>query len=176
MAERDRSASGVSTNKIEPIVQEGHRLVAVETRVPGREPSDVTLDELRPRGYPTRFWRCRRCGRERSRREDFRRPCAVAANGDDEASGGEARDDESKVSPRTRRAIREDMTVERRTGARYTVVGESGTEYLVDIAAWTCSYPDFRERAPEDGCKHLQRVDLDVRAGNVPRPDGEHMR
>ena len=147
MADRHRFSSGVSpTTGTESVLYNGHRLVAVEQRVPGREPSDVTLDELRPRGYTTRFWRCRACGRERSRRDEFRQPCRqVAADGSDEGCNGVKCD---HFSPRTRRAIREDMTVERRTGARYTVVGESGTEYLTDIAAWTCSCPDFRDDRP----------------------------
>jgi len=32
--------------------------------------------------------------------------------------------------------------------------------------------PDFKKRNPSGGCKHLRRADLEIRGGNVPRPDG----
>ncbi len=49
---------------------------------------------------------------------------------------------------------------------------ESGNIYEVDIASKTCTCPDFTKRNPSGGCKHLRRADLEVRSGNVPRPDG----
>jgi hypothetical protein len=60
----------------------------------------------------------------------------------------------------------------RRAGGVYDVHSESGNTYRVDIAAEECSCPDWEEREPEGGCKHLRRVRLEVRAGRVPTPDG----
>ena len=44
--------------------------------------------------------------------------------------------------------------------------------YEVDVASETCTCPDFSKRDPSGGCKHLRRTDLEIRSGNVPRPDG----
>lgn len=49
---------------------------------------------------------------------------------------------------------------------------ESGNIYEVDVASATCTCPDFSKRNPSGGCKHLRRTDLEIRSGNVPRPDG----
>jgi uncharacterized Zn finger protein len=57
-------------------------------------------------------------------------------------------------------------------GGIYEVQSESGNIYEVDIASKTCTCPDFKKRNPSGGCKHLRRADLEVRSGNVPRPDG----
>ncbi len=57
-------------------------------------------------------------------------------------------------------------------GARYEVVSESEHTYEVDIEKETCSCPDFEQRQPDDGCKHLRRLDLEIRTGLVPAPDG----
>jgi len=43
----------------------------------------------------------------------------------------------------------------------------SDSVYEVDVLAETCSCPDRAER-----CKHLRRVDIEIREGLVPRPDG----
>ncbi len=65
------------------------------------------------------------------------------------------------------------MTVAlRRAGGVYDVTSESGNTYRVDIAAGTCSCPDWQAREPDGGCKHLRRVRLEVRLGRVPTPDG----
>ncbi|WP_240756950.1 hypothetical protein [Natronorubrum bangense] len=57
-------------------------------------------------------------------------------------------------------------------GGIYEVQSESGNIYEVDIASKTCTCPDFTKRNPSGGCKHLRRADLEIRSGNVPRPDG----
>ncbi|WP_254824640.1 hypothetical protein [Haloglomus halophilum] len=65
------------------------------------------------------------------------------------------------------------MTVSlRRTGGIYDVESESGNTYRVDLPAETCSCPDWQQREPDGGCKHLRRVQIAVRAGRVPTPDG----
>jgi hypothetical protein len=48
----------------------------------------------------------------------------------------------------------------------------------VDIEKQTCSCPDFKQRGDnlKQGCKHVRRVDLGIRAGAVPGPDGTFQR
>lgn len=57
-------------------------------------------------------------------------------------------------------------------GSTYEVVSESGNTYTVDIEAETCTCPDYNQCQPTDGCKHLRRVDLEIRTGIAPAPDG----
>jgi len=74
---------------------------------------------------------------------------------------------------RAKRARAEAMTVSlRRAGGIYDIQSEPGNTYCVDIGAGACSCPDWREREPDGGCKHLRRVRLEIRAGRVPTPDG----
>ncbi len=56
-------------------------------------------------------------------------------------------------------------------GGIYEVRSESGNIYEVDVASETCTCPDFTKRNLSGGCKHLRRTDLEIRSGNVPRPD-----
>lgn len=76
-------------------------------------------------------------------------------------------------APRTRRAREEDMDVSLlRKGGIYEVRSESGNTYEVDVAAGTCTCLDWQRREPDGGCKHFRRVDMAIKAGTVPRPDG----
>ena len=69
---------------------------------------------------------------------------------------------------RTKRAKREDIDVSfLAKPGRYEVQSASDSVYEVDVLAETCSCPDVVQR-----CKHLRRVDIEIRAGLVPRPDG----
>lgn len=77
------------------------------------------------------------------------------------------------LEPRTRRAYTESMQVTlERAGGRYTVYAESGNTYTVDVVDDTCTCADHRENAPENGCKHRRRVEMEIRAKRVPTPDG----
>lgn len=77
------------------------------------------------------------------------------------------------LEPRRRRALAETMHVTfARTGGRYTVHASSGRDYDVDVVDGTCSFPDFQSGPPAGGCKHLRRVDMEIRAGTMPTPDG----
>ncbi len=95
----------------------------------------------------------------------------VPATVDDERSSGEAgnlfvasADDE----PRTERAKTEDMDVSLlEKGGIYEVHSASDRYYDVDVVSGECSCPDTADR-----CKHLRRVDLEIKGGLVPRPDG----
>ena len=78
-----------------------------------------------------------------------------------------------EVDARERRAREEDMTVSLlRKGGVYEVRSESGNTYRVDVAGGTCTCLDWQQREPDGGCKHLRRVDAEIKAGDVPRPDG----
>jgi hypothetical protein len=80
--------------------------------------------------------------------------------------------DASTVDPRTRRARNEAMEVSlRQTGGIYTVHSESENTYRVDITRNECTCPD--QQKPEiERCKHLRRVDMEIRHRTVPTPDG----
>jgi hypothetical protein len=68
----------------------------------------------------------------------------------------ESQDD---LEPRTKRAVAEAMDVSLLSkGGRYEVQ--------------SCTCPDWLQRSPEGGCKHLRRVDHEIKRGRVPRPDG----
>jgi hypothetical protein len=55
----------------------------------------------------------------------------------------------------------------------YTVVSQSGEEYLVDLDSREspCTCPDMQYNFPENGCKHRQRVQLMVESTALPAPD-----
>jgi hypothetical protein len=77
------------------------------------------------------------------------------------------------LKPRTRRAVDEAMAVSLlEKGGRYEVQSASGSWYEVDVIRESCTCPDWQQRAPEGGCKHLRRVDHEIKQGRVPRPDG----
>ena len=59
----------------------------------------------------------------------------------------------------------------RKTGGIYSVQSESGNTYRVDIALGECSCPD-QQRTSTERCKHLRRVELEIRQRTVPTPDG----
>jgi len=74
----------------------------------------------------------------------------------------------SDDEPRTKRAKREDIDVSfLAKPGRYEVHSASDSIDEVDIIAEMCSCPDTAER-----CKHFRRVDIEIRNGLVPRPDG----
>ncbi|ELY84426.1 hypothetical protein [Natrinema gari] len=77
------------------------------------------------------------------------------------------------LEPRTKRAVDEAMDISLLSkGGRYDVQSTSGNRYEVDVVDESCTCPDWQQRAPEGGCKHLRRVDHEIKQGRVPRPDG----
>jgi hypothetical protein len=77
------------------------------------------------------------------------------------------------LEPRTRRAVDEAMAVSLlEKGGRYEVQSASGDRYDVDVISESCTCPDWQQRSPEGGCKHIRRVDHDIKQGRIPRPDG----
>jgi len=55
---------------------------------------------------------------------------------------------------------------------RYEVQSASGNRYEVDVIDESCTCPDWQQSSPEGGCKHLRRVDHEIKRGRVLRPDG----
>ncbi len=81
---------------------------------------------------------------------------------------------EPAEQPRTRRARTEPMAVSLlRTGGRYEVRVASGRVYAVDMRLPACTCSDWYYREPDGGCKHLRRVDLEIKAGCIAGPTGE---
>ena len=79
----------------------------------------------------------------------------------------------SEPDHRTRRAREETMEVSLvRRGGIYEIQSASGNEYEVDIGIGTCSCLDWQAHEPDGGCKHVRRVDMEIKRGLVPRPDG----
>lgn len=78
------------------------------------------------------------------------------------------------LEPRTKRAVEEAMTVSLLAkGGRYEVEAASGNQFKVDIIEQSCTCPDWQQRAPDGGCKHMRRVDHKIKQGQIPRPDGQ---
>lgn len=76
------------------------------------------------------------------------------------------------LGPRTRRTVDESVSVSLLAkGGRYEVQSASGNRYEVDIIGESCTCPDWQQRTPEGDCKHLRRVDHEIKQGRVPRPD-----
>jgi len=74
---------------------------------------------------------------------------------------------------RGRRARKEDMRVALlRKGGVYEIDSASGNTYEVDVLNETCSCPDHQNPETPFPCKHFQRVELELDAGRIPRPDG----
>ena len=150
----------------------GHEVVAIDEWLPGAEPTPYELNLTDGYEYRTRYWRCRKCGQERNHRDEFSTPCDNPQPPTALEAGGYSIDD-----PRTRRALNEKLDVRFATvGPLYEVESESGATYDVDIESATCTCPDFEQRQPDNGCKHLRRVDLEIRTGLVPAPDGTFSR
>ncbi len=83
----------------------GHELIAIDEWLPGREPTPYEIDLTDGYEYRTRYWRCRNCGQERNRRNEFRDQCETPALSTPLEEGGYSIDD-----PRTRRALSETWT------------------------------------------------------------------
>jgi hypothetical protein len=77
------------------------------------------------------------------------------------------------LEPRTKRAVAEAMDVSLLSkGGRDEVQSASGNRCEIDVIDESCTCPDWQQRSPEGGCKHLRRVDHEIKRGRVPRPDG----
>jgi hypothetical protein len=54
----------------------------------------------------------------------------------------------------------------------YVVHSESGRRYRIDVFEESCSCPDWQNPSTPARCKHIRRVEMEIDAGTVPRPDG----
>jgi hypothetical protein len=74
---------------------------------------------------------------------------------------------------RAKRAREDDMDVALlHRGGCYEVDSASGNIYEVDLLDETCTCPDHQNPETPTPCKHVQRVQLELDAGQIPRPDG----
>jgi hypothetical protein len=48
-------------------------------------------------------------------------------------------------------------------GGRYEVQSVSGNRYEVDVIDESCTCPDWQQRFPGGGCKHLHRVNHEIK-------------
>jgi hypothetical protein len=76
--------------------------------------------------------------------------------------------DPRSMDDRAARAWTEPMAVRPLRAGQYAVDSASGTTYVVDLPARSCSCPDHEIRG--ERCKHLRRVALEVTLGRVPPP------
>ncbi len=166
-ADRDRHPESPSEPGPRP---NGHDLIAVSEWLPGAEPTDADVELSNGREYRSRYWRCRACGEERNRRDEFETPCAVEGRPAPAFDGGYSIEDD-----RTRRALSGRLSVRFvRFGPGYAVETLDGERWFVDVEAEVCSCLD---RDPDGAyCEHLRRVDLAIRTGELPGPDGRYVR
>jgi hypothetical protein len=74
---------------------------------------------------------------------------------------------------RAKRVREDDMDVALvHRGGCYEVDSASGSTYDVDLLDETCTCPDHLNPETSTPCKHVQRVQLELDAGRIPRPDG----
>ncbi len=113
----------------------GHELVAIDEWLPGKAPSPYHIDLTDSYEYRTRYWRCKNCGHERNRRDEFTTPCEEPQPATPLEAGGYSIDE-----PRTRRALTEGIDVHFvKRGPVYEVVSESESTYEVDVDKQTCT-------------------------------------
>ncbi|MDX1583902.1 MAG: hypothetical protein R3338_09915 [Thermoanaerobaculia bacterium] len=80
---------------------------------------------------------------------------------------------QAQDSARAKRAREDDMDVALvHRGGCYEVDSASGNTYDVDLLDETCTCPDHQNPETPTPCKHVQRVQLELDAGQIPRPDG----
>jgi len=69
----------------------------------------------------------------------------------------------------------EELLHERLSGPAEAVAPDGGrTGDVRDrlVVDESCTCPDWQQRIPDGGCKHMRRVDNEIKRGRVPRPDG----
>ena len=77
------------------------------------------------------------------------------------------------ASSRSLRAVSEYMSVIQEAPDLYTVVSESGREYVVDLRDDpVCTCHDFQYRHEVDQCKHILRARLETGRADVDRIKG----
>lgn len=66
------------------------------------------------------------------------------------------------------------MTVVPDAPGMFEVYNGDGESYVVDLVSGACTCPDAEYHEPEDGCKHLRRVEMEAGIRDVPQVCAEH--
>lgn len=75
---------------------------------------------------------------------------------------------ESCIEKRTRRAATESMTIVALGRGEYKVYSGTRNAYVVDVIEETCECADAEYNHPDDGCKHRQRVEMELGQREIP--------
>lgn len=82
-------------------------------------------------------------------------------------------DYQSQEDVRSKRAREDEMDIALlHRGGYYEVDLDSGNTYEVDLLEETCTCPDYQNPDTPTPCKHIQRIQLELDVGQIPRPDG----
>ena len=100
------------------------------------------------------------------------RPRSQMSGNDIRSTSAVSEEHTADFEPRTQRAITETMDILFVGIGRYVVHSESGNRYEIDTVVDACTCSDWEDSATPSRCKHLRRVDMEIDAGTVPRPDG----
>lgn len=83
----------------------------------------------------------------------------------------------AQIDKRTVRAIKEHILImgdpTNESEQPLTVYGEGGSEYLVDTILGSCTCPDYQNREPERGCKHIRRVRIEAGEFDMEQVQGQ---
>jgi len=77
----------------------------------------------------------------------------------------------SSTPPLTERDVRaaaETMTIYPEAPGLWSVTTSSGSEHTVDANLEACTCSDMEYRAPDEGCKHIRRVEIVLEERTVP--------
>lgn len=81
----------------------------------------------------------------------------------------ETTESQEGLEPRAKRTVTDAMDVSLLSkGRRYEGQSASGNRHEVDIINEPCTGPDWQQCSPEGDCKHLRRVDHEIKRGPVP--------
>ena len=80
---------------------------------------------------------------------------------------------EKCIDPRTMRAATESMTTVLEAPGLIRVYSGTNADYLVDIVEGVCECDDYRYNEPENGCKHIARVELELGEREIPDLPGK---
>lgn len=99
--------------------------------------------------------------------------CLMMAITDSTTTQDSQNEQRQQKEDRARRAREEEMDVALlRQGGLYEIDSASGNTYEVDLLDATCTCPDHQNSDTPNPCKHIQRVQLELDSGQIPRPDG----
>lgn len=148
----------------------GHDLLAIDAWLPGTCPTEYVIELTTPPSYRVRYWRCRACGEERTRPDEFESVCPGGLPVAVVTDGGTSYEDEPNEPVRSTDVVVEFVTF----GPGYAVDNFDGKGYFVDIVADTCSCDVHRETGIY--CEHLRQANQAILTGELPCPDRSFVR